>query len=267
MKTFSIYCYSVFLLLATFAPQATQAQTKQDIQKNYKYRKYGHVKKLYKRLATPITELCIKHKLPPAAVLSIISLESGWGNGYIGKITGNFMSLNTRLNDTQLPALTMPKNKKTGAIILSQQKLASTPKTNIVWQKRPSSLKKDYRPEGIAGTTENLDYFLNHPNELTAANIENVRDFATKFIAYTSGIRAYREARKMLDEEIEKNGIEILFDYDLNNRFIYTIGGRPSSFNFRKTWPKKVMSILRNVGAHNLTKDIYVNHKTFNEAW
>lgn len=259
-------------LVCTYTPVFSQTKApivKQQNSKTYKYRKYGHVKKLYKRLALPVTELCVKHKIPPAAVLSIISLESGWGNGYIGKITGNFMSLNasSRRNDIRLPGLTMPKNKKTGRIIIRTTKLNNTPKENIIWQKRPSSLKKDYRPKKIAGTKENLDYFLLHPNELTKANLENVNDFATKFIAYTSGIRAYRQARKMLDLEIEKHGISILFDEELNRKFIYAIGGKPSSFNSRATWPKKVNNILKHVGAVSLTNDLYINKLSFSKAW
>lgn len=255
--------------VTTLFSQKTTVPVYKEVKKTYKYRKHGHVKKMYQRLAEPVTELCVQYKIPPAAVLSIISLESGWGNGYIGLITGNFMSLNasSRRNDPQLPALRMPQNKKTGKVIIKTSVLNKTPKENIIWKNRPSSLKKDYRPKGIAETKENLDYFLLHPEELTKANLENVKDFATKFIAYTSGIRAYRQAREMLDLEIEKHGISILFDEELNRKFIYTIGGRPSSFNTRATWPKKVNNILKHVGAVALTKDLYLNKTPFNQAW
>lgn len=265
-----LLCLSLHISAITPPPRDVKVDSFKIKEKpTFKYRKYGHVKKLYKRLANPVTELCIKHKIPPAAVLSIISLESGWGNGYIGKITGNFMSLNAsrKRNDIQLPALRMPKNKKTGKIIIRQSILNKMSKEAIIWQNRPSSLKKDYRPNGIAGTKENLDYFLINADKLTEANLENIEDFATKFIAYTSGIRAYRQAREMLDLEIEKHGIDILFDPELNRKFIYTIGGRPSSFNNRATWPKKVINILRHVGANQLTKDLYINHKSFEQAW
>lgn len=235
--------------------------------KTFKYRKYSHVKDLYQRLSLPVTELCIKHRVPPAAVLSIISLESGWGQGYIGKITGNFLSLNAFGRDAELPALKMPKHKTTKKIILSKKKLAKIAKNEIIWELRPASLKKDYRPKGIAGTTEKLDYFLNHPEELTKANLENVTDFVTRFISYTSRIKAYNDARQLLDTEIEKHGINILFDAALNEKFIKTIGGKPNSFNFRETWPKKVMNILKNVGANELAKDIYLNKTPFEQAW
>ncbi len=235
--------------------------------KSYKYRKYNHVKRLYERLALLVTELCIEYKVPPAAVLSIMSLESGWGKGYIGKITGNFLSLNAARNDAELPALKMPKSVKTKQFILDKKILAKYSKEEIIWEMRPASLKKDYRPKGMAGTTSNLDYFLNNPEALTQANLENVKDFVTRFISYASRIKAYNQARKLLDDEIEKNGVEILFSIELNQKFIKTIGGKPNSFNFRKTWPKKVINILKNVGAVELTNDLYLNKQSFKEAW
>lgn len=233
----------------------------------YKYRKYNHVKKLYHRLALPVTELCVKHKVPPAAVMSIVSLESGWGRGYIGQITGNFLSLNAIRSEDELPALRMPKNKKTGKYIISSKELASLDKSEVVWQNRPSSLKKDYRPKGIAGTKENLDYFLKYPKELTAANLRNVDDFVRRFISKTSKVKAYREARMLLDKEIAKHGIEVLFTDKLNQQFVNIIGGRPHSFNYRTAWPKRVLSIYRNVGVNQLCKQLYLDKKKFEEAW
>lgn len=60
----------------------------------YKLRKYSHVAKLYQEIAASTIELCVNNKVPPAAILSIVSLESGRGSGYIGQITGNILSLN-----------------------------------------------------------------------------------------------------------------------------------------------------------------------------
>lgn len=240
-----------------------------DSQPVYKYRKYNHVKKFYKRLSVPVTKLCIEYKVPPAVVLSILSLESGWGKGYVGNITGNFLSLNASKGrkDTALPALRMPKLLKTGEYIIDRKRLATLDKSEYVWENRPSSLKKDYRPKGMAGTKENLDYFLNHPEELTEANLKNVKDFLTHFISKDSGIRAYRQARALLDKEIAEHGIEVLFTDDLSTRFVYTIGGRPSSYNTRKSWPRKVMSIYKHVGANELCKQVYLDKKSFEEAW
>ena len=45
-----------------------------------------------------------------------------------------------------------------------------------------------------------------------------------------------------------------------------TIGGRPNSYNFRETWPKKVISILEGVGAVSLSEKLY-NNTSFEVAW
>lgn len=235
--------------------------------KTYRLRKYGHVKKLYKRLATPVTKLCIQYQVPPGAVLSIISLESGWGNGYIGKITGNFLSLNAVGKDAELPALFLPSlNDKSKRILFDKNEISTIDSTKITWMQREASLKKDYRPAPYTGTSDNLEYFQNHPAELTKANLKNVEDFVKRFISSTSKIKAYREARELLDTEIKVNGIGVLFDNELNKKFIHTIGGKPNSFNFRETWPKKVLSIMHGVGAVKLSKDLH-NNIPFDKAW
>ncbi len=235
-------------------------------QKNYRLRKYVHVKKLYMRLSKPVTDLCIKHKVPPGAVLSIMSLESGWGQGYVGQITGNFLSLNAVGNDAELPALELPSVNKTGIVLFDKNEISKYQEEELTWKKRPASLKKDYRPPPYAGTKENLAYLINNPTNMTQANLENVSDFVSRFISSKSSITAYREARKMLDEQIEQNGIKILFDKKLNEKFIKTIGGRPNSYNFRETWPVKVLSIMNGVGAVEISEDLH-NNIPFSTAW
>jgi len=54
---------------------------------------------------------------------------------------------------------------------------------------------------------------------------------------------------------------------ELNKAFIYKIGGILNSFNYRKTWPKKVNLIMQKVGLVELIYDIEVNKKSFEEAW
>jgi len=49
--------------------------------------------------------------------------------------------------------------------------------------------------------------------------------------------------------------------------FIHAISGRPNTFNYRKTWPKKVTFILKNAGLVPLTKAVYVDKKPFEEVW
>lgn len=257
----------LLLIVTVFFSLGFNTVPEADNNPSYRYRKYNHVKKFYQRLAAPVTELCVEHKVPPAIILSILSLESGWGKGYVGQITGNFLSLNATKSETELPALRMPKCLKTGKIIVDSKHLSKMKSTDYVWQNRPSSLKKDYRPKGMAGTKQNLDYFLQHPEELTKANLKNVKDFVSRFISKSSRIKAYREARALLDTEIAKHGIDVLFTDELNEKFVYTIGGKPNSYNSRKTWPKKVMSIYRNVGANQLTQQIYLEQKSFEGAW
>ena len=122
------------------------------------------------------------------------------------------------------------------------------------------------RPAPYTGTSTNLAYFRKHPKQLTQANLKNAEDFVKRFISSKSKIAAYREARAFLDAAIAKKGIVILFDQDLNKKFINTIGGRPNSYNFRETWPKKVISILEGVGAVSLSEKLY-NNTSFEVAW
>ena len=233
----------------------------------YRHRKYSHVTKLYQRLYKPVVEMCMRYEVPPAAIMSIISLESGWGRGYVGQITGNFMSLNATKSSVALPALYLPKHLPTGKILYDIEKANKYPAKDIRWEKRPSSLKKDYRPKGLAGTKENLTYFDQNPKALTEANLRNVKDFVSRFISKNSKIKAYREARELLDNAIAKSGNTVLFDVQLNEQFIKTIGGRPNSFNYRTTWPSKALSIMYGVGAVELSHQLYIENKAFAEVW
>lgn len=240
--------------------------TKDTFQKKYTLRKYGHVKKFYNRLAPEVTKICIENRVPPGVILSILALESGWGKGYVGQITGNFLSLNAYGKQAELPSLFLPTYKKTGAVLFDPIEIKTIDSSELVWKKRPPSLKRDYRPSPYAGSTENLDYFKNNPDKLTQANLQNVKDFVNRFITYKSSIAAYRNARKLLDNAIAKNGIDILFDPKLNTNFIHTIGGKPNSYNPYESWPKKVIKIMNSVGTIELAKKLH-QKSTFNEAW
>ena len=233
----------------------------------YRYRKYNHVSTFYARMTRSTIDLCVQHNAPPAAILSIISLESGWGRGYVGRISGNIMSLNARSSDPELPALTLPVHMPTGTVIFDPVDLEDYDAADIEIQQRPPSLKKDYRPADIAGTTTDLTFFKYHQKERTRANIQNIKDFISGFLSEKSSIAAYREARKMLDDAVAEGGKEVLFTEEVNKRFIRTIGGRPNSFNTRETWPKKVIDIMDNTGAVNLTRQIYVDKQTFAQSY
>jgi hypothetical protein len=70
-----------------------------------------------------------------------------------------------------------------------------------------------------------------------------------------------------MDSLVDLHGREILFDQATALKFINTIGGRPNSFNFRETWPKKVEYIMNNAGLVELTGKMYLDQKEFDEVW
>jgi len=83
----------------------------------FKYREFKNVENFYSSITSDVIQLSIKHNTPPAVILAIAGLESGYGSGYVSQITGNILSLGANKNDIQLPALTIPycktdQNKK-----------------------------------------------------------------------------------------------------------------------------------------------------------
>lgn len=236
--------------------------------KTYRFRKYNHVKKFYERLSVNATKICMEENIPPAALLAIAGLESGWNNGYIGKITGNILSLgaSSRRGDAELPALRLPRVIKTKKILFDDKNIAKYKKSELRYENRPASLKKDYRPAPYAGTKNNLEYLENNPDAKAAAQAQNMKDFVTVFISRTSRIRAYRTSRAHMDALVKKHGKSILLEDKTAMAFIHGIGGKNNSYNFRKEWPIKVISIIRSAGLCPLTKDLY-DGKTFDESW
>ncbi|PLX01475.1 MAG: hypothetical protein C0595_14565 [Marinilabiliales bacterium] len=233
----------------------------------YKLRKYSNVKSFYKRIARPAIQLCLDNNVPPAAILAIAGLESGWNQGYIGRITGNILSLGNRRGDKELPALLLPKVKSTGEILIDSLEIIKYTPEQIEWENRPPSLKKDYRPAPWGGTKYKLAYFKYHPEEKAKAQIKNINDFVTIFISRNSRISVYRKARHMMDSLVEQKGKEVLLKEETAILFINQIGGKPNSFNFRKTWPKKVTYIIKNAGLAELTKQMNKTDKEFDELW
>jgi hypothetical protein len=233
----------------------------------YRLRKYENVTKFYSRIAKPATDLCMENNVPPAAILAIAGLESGWNQGYVGRITGNILSLGTRRGDTKLPPLKLPKSKLTDKILFDSLVIIKHPASELIWEKRPPSLKKDYRPKPFAGTPYNLAYFKYHPKQKTEAQIENINDFVTIFISRESRIKAYREGRHLMDSLVSVHGKEILLKESTAIKFIHEIGGKPNSFNFRETWPKKVVNIIKKAGLEELTSALYLNNAQFEDTW
>lgn len=235
-------------------------------QQNYSLRKYEHVKSFYKNISKQATELCIKNNIPPAALLAITGLESGWDSGYIGQITGNILSLGLRKGDIELPALRLPRLIKTNKILFDSLEIIKYKDHELKWENRPGSLKKDYRPKHIAGTTYQLAYFKYHPEAKAKAQLANIRDFVTVFIGRNSRLKAYRTARKKMDDLVAKHGKAILLKEQTAIDFINEIGGKPNSYNFRETWPKKVIYIIKRAGLSQLTTDLH-NKISFEKSW
>ncbi len=252
--------FIVFLMSFLGLINSTIAQT------NYKLRKYEHVKTFFKNISKQATELCLQNNIPPAALLAISGLESGWDSGYIGQITGNILSLGLRKGDIELPALKLPRLIKTKKILFDSLEIIKYAPNELKWEQRPESLKKDYRPKQIAGTTYQLAYFKYHPKEKSIAQLANINDFVTIFIGRKSRLKAYRSARKKMDDLVAKHGKEVLLKQQTAIDFVNEIGGKPNTYNFRKTWPKKVIYIIKNAGLPELTSQLHKGIK-FEKSW
>jgi hypothetical protein len=234
---------------------------------SYPYRKYQHVKAFYKDTTPLAIEVGLKYKVPPAALLAIAGLESGYGCGYVAQITGNILSLGAGKSDKELPRLYLPYSKSKQKILFDPKEIQKLPKNDLSYKLRSRSYKKDYRPSGIAGTQKELIYFKYHKKERLKAYKHSFEDFAKTWISKDSRYKAFREARAYLDKEVKTHGKKILFNMNTNKEFIRLIGGRPNSFNYRKSWPKKVIMVMKKTGLVPLTQDIYYNKKNFEDAW
>jgi hypothetical protein len=260
----------IFLLVALCSSSLLFAQdnVKSETLKKYPYRKYVHVTNFYKNLSKKSVELGLKYNVPPAALLAIAGVESGYGRGYVARITGNILSLGAGRGEAQLPALYLPNLKKDKSqVFYSNSKISSFKKEELSWKKRPKSLKKDYRPKEFAGSTKRLDYFDKNPEKKIQANISNMEDFAKKWISINKKYKPFVEARMMLDAQVKLHSKEILFDKELNKKFIKMISGKPNSFNYRTTWALKVTKIMNKAGLVELTKSLHVENKSFNQLW
>jgi len=240
---------------------------KDKIVKIYRYRKYLHVKSFYKDITQGAIKIALKYNVPPAALLAIAGVESGYGRGYVAHITGNILSLGAKSNEAELPSLNLPNLKKDSSIILYGNQINKYSEDELEWKQRPKSLKKDYRPKEFAGTTEYLDYFDKNPIEKKKANLKCLEDFAKVWINKSKKFKPFVDAREMLDEQVKIHSKEILFDRDLNIKFIYMISGKKNSFNHRKTWAPKVVKVMDNIGLVDLVYALHLEGKTFDEVW
>lgn len=233
----------------------------------FSFRKYNHVKKFYEANSIEVIEIANKYKLPPAALLAIAGLESGYGRGYVAQITGNILSLGAFKNDKELPGLYLPYSKSKKKVIFDPNEIKKHTKADLVWKKRPKSLKRDYRPAPYAGTTKKLELLTYNKNLKHSSRMACYNDFATRWIIKTSKVKAFKEARIWLNKLVDKHGKKILFTKEVNMEFISKIGGHPRSFNYRETWPKKAKLIMKKVGLIRLTNDMQFKAMNFDSAW
>jgi len=233
----------------------------------HSFRKYQHVKDFYKDITPKAIDICVKHNLPPAAVLAIAGLESGYGRGYVAQITGNILSLGAFKGDKELPRLYLPYSKSKQTILFDPNEIKKYPKSDLSWKKRDKSYKRDYRPHPYAGTTKNLELLI-YSNDLRCkAHSACLNDFAQRWMSKNSRIKAFRDTEIWLEKLVSQKGKQILFNINTNKEFIERVGGHPNSFNYRQTWPKKAKLIMRKVGLVELIDDIYNKKMTFEEAW
>ena len=158
------------------------------------YQELKYVRDFYKIVAPIAVELGIKYQVPPAAIMAIAGVESGYGRGYVSRITGNILSLGAKKNEPELPALTLAVTKD-NQILYSEDDILKYKKSDLQYKKRPKSLKKDYRPKPFAGTDKNLDYFDKHPDAKKIAIKENIKDFVKYWISKNNSFKPFRDAR------------------------------------------------------------------------
>lgn len=233
----------------------------------FKYRKYQHVKIFYKELSVNAIKIAQKYHIPPAALLAISGLESGYGRGYVCQITGNVLSLGAYKSDKELPSLYLPWCDSQEAVLFDKKDIKKCPKNELHFKQRPKSLKRDYRPNTYAGSSNNLTFFKYNAKAKHNANYRCLEDFASRWINKNSNIKAFKEARMWLDLLIKKEGKEVLYRRETNVQFINKIGGIKNSFNYRATWPKKVLYIMDAVGLVPLVKQMSLENLSFAEAW
>lgn len=236
---------------------------------DYTYRKYSNVKEFYELISKNVVELSMKHNAPPAAILAVAGLESGYGSGYVAQITGNIMSLGAKKGDKQLPPLYLPycKSDKVKITLYDPKMQEKCGAKNLYWKQRPQSYKRDYRPLQYARTDKNLAYLKYHKSEKEKAELACVNDFLTNWLSESYKFKVFQDARKWLDEKVKKEGKATLLTQKTSEEFIHKIGGVPNSFNYRREWPIKVLRIMDKAGLVELSKNIYENKMSFEDAW
>lgn len=221
-------------------------------------RKFPWVVEFYLELTPIAVEESIRTGIPAPAIMAIAGHESGFGRGYVARVSGNILSLGARGNDIVLPPLTVLESIK-GEILLQFDR--TIPQDSIPsgysLVKKPPSCKKDYRPPGICGTDGDFDYFIKNPAGRLAAWRENVRDFTEGRISKDSPVEAYRRAYQFARRLKNSHGRNYVFSKPAAIEFIKLVGGYPGSFNSNPEWPDKVILLLRRAHLSEIAKDYY----------
>ena len=233
----------------------------------FSYRKYENVEAFYKILTKEAIDVGVKYNIPPAALLAITGLESGYGSGYVAQITGNILSLDADKGDKELPPLYLPTCGDDDKVLFDPKDIDACPKSDQHWKQHPPSLKHDYRPAPYAGTDKNLGYLKENPEQRGLAQRACLEDFATHWLSKNNRNKVFSGIRVWLDSLVNKNGVNDLFTEDVCIEFISKIGGHPNSYNFRETWPKKVKLIMDKVGLVGLCFEMYEKKLSFEQAW
>jgi len=233
----------------------------------YSFRKYQHVKIFYSDISSDAIKVGLKYNIPPAAIMAIAGLESGYGTGYVAQITGNILSLGAFKGDKELPRLYLPYSKSSKKVIFDTKEIKKYSKDTLFWENRPKSYKRDYRPSAFAGSVKNLELLKYNKKLRVKACRSCLNDFATRWIISKSKVKVFRDARAWLNSQVLQKGVGTLFDIKTNKKFIEMIGGHPHSFNYRKTWPKKAKLIMKKVGLVALASDMYIKKISFKNAW
>jgi len=233
----------------------------------YSLRKYQHVKEFYRTITPIVIKISREKNIPPAAVLAIAGVESGYGRGYVCQITGNVLSLGAYKSDPELPPLYLPYSKSKKKILFDPKEIKKYSKSDLVYRTRAPSLKKDYRPLPYVGSVKNLELLKYNNNLKKQAYNACVNDFATRWLNTESKIESFQEARVWLNTIVKNKGYQALLSQKVNDEFIKQVGGKPHSFNYRKTWPKKVKLIMDKAGLVALVKNMQTKKMSFDEAW
>lgn len=252
--------------IGVFSIQPIVANAQAAEKPHYSLRHYQNVTHFYTMTAQEAVKIGLANNVPPAAILAIAGWESGYGQGYVAQVTGNIMSLGARKGEPELPPLTLPKNRATDQIMIDIDKAKRLPKDQVVWEKRPPSLKKDYRPKPYAGTADHLLYFRNHPQALKQAYAEVMQDFASRWINAQSDVPVFATAAGNMNQLVKREGQSALLKCDVAKAFVKSIGGQPRSFNTRPAWITHVNTVMDKAGLCQLTQELYQG-QSFKIAW